>query len=179
MHCVGMCGGLILASTTSARTVFIYHAGRLLGYMFLGYLSGYLGRAVMHLDWVPIAMGISFIVFAVLVMFKKTELNIPFIQSILSFFMSLKRQVPASVYSGLIGLVSILLPCGWLYTFVLSVSQLKSPLAGAGLLAVFWLGTLPALTILPVFLKKYMRQYSQPISAIIFLVIGITTLFFR
>jgi len=45
----------------------------------------------------------------------------------------------------LIGLLSTLLPCGWLYAFVLIAAGSGSAWTGALIMGAFWLGTVPAL----------------------------------
>ena len=42
-HCVGMCGGLVAASTRSPLSVFSYHLGRLIGYCTVGAIAGGIG----------------------------------------------------------------------------------------------------------------------------------------
>lgn len=44
-----------------------------------------------------------------------------------------------------IGLLTTLLPCGWLYAFVIAAVGTAHPLRGAAAMAAFWLGTLPVL----------------------------------
>jgi sulfite exporter TauE/SafE len=44
-----------------------------------------------------------------------------------------------------IGLMTGLLPCGWLYAFALLAAGTSHPIAGAIVMAAFWLGTLPIL----------------------------------
>ena len=46
----------------------------------------------------------------------------------------------------LIGVLTGLLPCGWLWAFVVSAAGTASPSTGAAVMAVFWLGTVPAMT---------------------------------
>ena len=43
MHCVGMCGGLIMALPQQPRVLVSYHLGRWLGYLSLGALAGLAG----------------------------------------------------------------------------------------------------------------------------------------
>ena len=45
----------------------------------------------------------------------------------------------------LIGMLTTLLPCGWLYAFAITAAGTASPLWGALTMAVFWAGTLPVL----------------------------------
>lgn len=55
------------------------------------------------------------------------------------------REKPPLWRAGTMGLSSALLPCGWLYAFVVLAAGAGSSWAGAALLSAFWLGTLPAL----------------------------------
>lgn len=179
VHCVGMCGGLVLAATRSPATVMVYHIARLIGYMVLGMVSGYLGYSLSSFSWVPYLMGGSFIVMGGLVLTNSMHVEVPFLSSILKLFVRLRSRVSPYVYALLIGGGSIFLPCGWLYAFVLSVSQTKSPWVGAGYLAIFWLGTLPALTIAPYIIKRQLGSLSRPLSALIFVGVGLLTIWYR
>ena len=44
-----------------------------------------------------------------------------------------------------IGLLTTLLPCGWLYMFAFAAAGTGHPVTGAVVMAVFWAGTLPIL----------------------------------
>ncbi|MBI4955507.1 MAG: sulfite exporter TauE/SafE family protein, partial [Myxococcales bacterium] len=44
-----------------------------------------------------------------------------------------------------LGVLTSLLPCGWLWAFVVSAAGTASPWGGALVMAAFWLGTVPAL----------------------------------
>ena len=62
-----------------------------------------------------------------------------------------------NVRSLIIGIINGFIPCGWLYVFVLASITLKSSLMGAALMFFFWLGTVPAMTFLPVFSERIFR----------------------
>ena len=55
------------------------------------------------------------------------------------------RRWPAPWRAGALGLSSALLPCGWLYAFVVLAAGTGSAGRGATLLLAFWAGTVPAL----------------------------------
>ncbi len=44
-----------------------------------------------------------------------------------------------------VGLLSALLPCGWLYAFVATAGATGSSWIGAAVMAAFWAGTLPVM----------------------------------
>src|SRR5690606_10362020 len=52
---------------------------------------------------------------------------------------------PPAARATALGLLSALLPCGWLYAFVLGAAATGSALAGALVLLTFWSGTVPIL----------------------------------
>jgi sulfite exporter TauE/SafE len=53
------------------------------------------------------------------------------------------RDRPPVVRAALTGFVTPLVPCGWLYTFVLTAGGTGRPLAGGLVMAAFWIGTVP------------------------------------
>ena len=65
--------------------------------------------------------------------------------------------MPKSIQAIFIGGASVLLPCSWLYTFLIGAISTGSPLKGAAAMLSFSLGTIPALVlstyILPI--KRY------------------------
>jgi uncharacterized protein len=73
------------------------------------------------------------------------------------------------------------LPCGWLYVFVLGSIATKDPLYGAVLLAIFWLGTVPALTMFAIFYKKFFNRLPKKLNqfaGVILVIIGIVNVAF-
>jgi uncharacterized protein len=78
-----------------------------------------------------------------------------------------------------IGVLTGLLPCGWLWAFVVSAAGTASPWTGAAVMAVFWLGTVPAMTGVLVFagpLFDRLRQRLPVITACVLIVLGVATL---
>jgi len=79
----------------------------------------------------------------------------------------------------LIGLLTGLLPCGWLWAFVVSAAGTATPWAGAGVMVVFWLGTLPAMTgalALGGPAIEHIRRRLPVISALVLIALGLATL---
>ncbi len=165
-HCVGMCGGLIAVASDGAAGVrqrvgvqLSYQAARLASYVALGVVAGSIGHA---LDLAGSAAGLGKVaaVVAGLTMtlwglwalleaggarlgFELPRLRLlpaPVLQAL-----SNVRQRPAIVRAVLLGAVSALLPCGFLYAFAFAAAGTASPLGGALVMAALWLGNLPAL----------------------------------
>ncbi len=157
-HCLSMCGGLSFVATQGSRFTgaTLYHVGRLIGYLSLGAVAGSFGKAVLgsttyewvnHLATITIALGL---LFTGILMWRGHRLEVlggsrsSFISSILKRVINHKNHYARA---GFMGLLTALLPCGWLYSFVLAAIVAETPFAGAMVLLFFWLGTLPPLVI--------------------------------
>jgi len=191
LHCAFMCGPLVSACQGSgpgdeARRLgpdLGYHLARGLGYVTLGTLSGALGAAV---DWAGAGVGIARLgaIFSGLLVVGAGVLSLwpslrPGAPSAGSSWLAsrllgrglvrLRRKGP-TLRGAFLGLLTPVLPCGYLYAFVLSAAGTGSPFGGALLMAAFWLGTLPAL-----FGVGYVvRRLSQATRARLPLVTGLT-----
>lgn len=148
-----------------------YAAGRAVGYAGLGALAGFAGvhlqlagEAITGLQsWISVATGVLLVtagVFAIagwtpggawrgdandLVALRRREARpglIRRLRLVLGGFWARQDAWGA----GALGLASALLPCGWLWAFVVLALGSGSTAAGAILMLVFWLGTVPALT---------------------------------
>ena len=186
LHCVGMCGGLMINVAQNPRDGFFYHFGRLLSYLGLGFIAGYLGDEFFSSSllrsfqlFTSIIIGLFFCWTAVRV-WKKQAFHFNLIPSstllkIQSW--SLKRKWISPAF--LIGASSGLLPCGWLHTFVIAALATRSPVQGALLLLFFWVGTVPALVTSQFTLQKVsfpIARYSSKVLAVILLGTGLSTL---
>jgi sulfite exporter TauE/SafE len=77
------------------------------------------------------------------------------------------------------GLISALLPCGWLHTFVLGAVATQSPWIGALYLFLFWAGTLPALSLAPLAASRLFQPLAQKapkISGTFLILLGLATI---
>ncbi|MHC4140188.1 MAG: sulfite exporter TauE/SafE family protein, partial [Planctomycetota bacterium] len=157
IHCVGMCGALAMtAGAQSRKGLVYYHLGRLLGYFSVGALAGFLGSEFINSEMKYISLvstvflSVSFLVIGFNII-KKGQLHIKQPAFLKLFYQNrvgriLESKTSHSVSSFLIGLLSPLLPCGWLYGFILIAVATNNPLWGGILLTSFWIGTLPALS---------------------------------
>lgn len=185
-HCAGMCGPFA-ALTGSRGQLWQYHLGRLLVYTALGVLAGTFGDFVMSSEfrWVRITggtlLGLTLIALGTQYLFsfdwgKRSHFFAG------NLFQRLYRRIRAwklGRSSFVIGLLAGLLPCMWLYTYVIAASASKSPFAGGLLMVLFWLGGLPALSavsmmIRPSMLKSNIRK--QRIAGGVLLVSGLYAL---
>lgn len=92
------------------------------------------------------------------------------------------KHLPATLRSSALGLATGLLPCGWLYAFVLAAVGTGNVLAGAALLVAFWLGTVPALLgvgSVAQLLGTRAQRWLPTLSACVLLVIGLGSVWSR
>jgi len=91
-----------------------------------------------------------------------------------------KWNVLAAAFSW--GLTSTLLPCGWLYLFVLAAAAAPSNSMTLAIMFAFWLGTLPLLSVAAwswVSMSSRWKVLLQPIAAICIISFGLHTLLHR
>ena len=84
--------------------------------------------------------------------------------------------------AALLGALSAMLPCGWLWVFVASAAATGSPLTGAAQMAVFWLGTLPAFAALGLLAQGAagaLRRHLPVVTGTVLIVFGAFTLLKR
>lgn len=192
LHCVGMCGGLVSASCHNQRDVFRYQFGRLLGYLFLGTIGGYLGSLITfknaHPLWalIPsIFVGGLFIFWGIQSYLGKKSLRFggkffnSFYKRMWSLLIVNNNNFSRSFF---VGLISILLPCGFLYGVLLGTLATQNVLGATIGMFFFWLGTLPSMLLAPSIIHKVLRplQSQKPkIYAVSLILIGLTTISVR
>ncbi len=192
LHCVAMCGGLVSATCSKSSDIRYYQIGRLIGYLGLGALAGFLGSFLKFENTSPLVTVIPGISIGVLFMFwgiqnlkgKKAELPMPKFMG--RFYGVLwKKLVFKNVTitkSFFTGLISIFLPCGLLYGIILASVSLQHPLMSLISMFFFWLGTLPSMIIAPSIIQKILTPLQARLpktyaSSLIF--IGVLTITVR
>lgn len=165
LHCVGMCGPIALAvpvlGTSNISRVFsilVYNFSRITTYSLLGIIFGTLGKEL-HLagfqQAVSITVGIILIGSILFPFLLKKQISkvTPslFLVNVLKekFRFFLKRKSFYSVVG--IGLINGLLPCGLVYVALAGAINTGSPINGAFYMALFGMGTIPAMLALSSF----------------------------
>ncbi len=159
IHCVGMCGPLMLAIPlpASARRaillqMLVYHTGRILTYAALGVLFGLLGKgiAIAGLQQVlSVAAGFFIIAMAFVAWrFEKLVTALPgfgvFTRAVQLRMGKLINSHPGGATFSL-GLLNGLLPCGMVYAALAGAISTTNSMEGGVFMAFFGLGTLPLL----------------------------------
>jgi len=179
VHCVGMCGGIVAAfsfradgSTPPFRMHLAYNLGRVSSYTLFGALAGALGGSLKLASFMP-AQTLLFIL-AQLVMillglylaglnrwvlvFERAGGRVwrrikPLFQKLLPV-----KSLPQAV---LAGMAWGWLPCGLVYSVLVSALAAGSATSGAALMLAFGLGTLPNLLGMGLFARQiqpFMQQ---------------------
>jgi sulfite exporter TauE/SafE len=193
IHCVGMCGALALTASAQSRKGLInYHLGRFLGYFCVGALAGFLGAEFINSEMKYISLissiflGVSFLIVGFSII-KKGQLHIKQPDFLKLFYQRkigklLENKTSHSVSSFLIGLLSPLLPCGWLYGFILVAVATNNALWGGILLTSFWIGTLPALSGISLLARKPIKFFNGKAAiffGILLMFIGFSSLILK
>lgn len=161
-HCAAMCGGFVCFYAPESRALrghALYNGGRLASYLALGAMAGALGAGVTQLGALAgIARGATVVGGAMMIVWGLTGI-LAAAGVRVSHGSALQRGLQAWIGDALeqlrgrsvatralaMGLLTSLLPCGWLYVFVAAAGTTGRPLDGALVMLVFWVGTLPAM----------------------------------
>ncbi|MEW6118650.1 MAG: sulfite exporter TauE/SafE family protein [Pseudomonadota bacterium] len=172
VHCVGMCGGIVAAFSFRAdgsvplfRLHLAYNLGRVSSYVFFGALAGMLGASLKLAEFMPVQTLLF--VLAQVVMILLGLYLAGFNQWVLVFeraggvlwravkplFQKLLpvKSLPQAV---LAGMVWGWLPCGLVYSVLVSALAAGSATSGAALMLAFGLGTLPNLLGMGLFARQ-------------------------
>ena len=163
-HCIGMCGGIVLAyssikiepsasKVSQTKAHLLYSFGRVTTYTFLGALFGTLGGVVTFNNT---ANGILFIITGLIMVLAGLSLmgKIKFLTLIEHSFSStsiykkafqkiLNSKSNSSFF--ILGMLNGLLPCGFVYFFAITAASTASPFYGALVMFIFGISTIPAM----------------------------------
>lgn len=149
-HCGFMCGP-IACYYAEQKKLWTYQIGRMISYTILGIFSGSISQFLFKSEnkWVRYA-----------------AIALIFVGLVYGFFFNEKIKFSGQAKwffkfrnsSFWMGLLTVLLPCGWLYSFVFAAAATQSVYAGALVMWIFWLSTLPSLTIGQVMLSRMIEK---------------------
>ncbi len=165
-----------------------YHGGRLVAYVLLGALAGTLGRGVdlagQSHGWsaaAAVIAGAAMVAWGGWGLLAAAGVRMPRaprwpgLSAAYAATVGTLRARPAGVRAGVLGLASALLPCGWLYAFVVTAAGTGSTAGGALAMTAFWAGTLPMLATLGAGVQSLagpLRQHQPKVAAAALVVVG-------
>ncbi|MEO1512275.1 MAG: sulfite exporter TauE/SafE family protein, partial [Planctomycetota bacterium] len=202
LHCAGMCGGLVLFAVGADGKMekrsslhVAYHLGRAIGYAALGGAAGALGATIdiagalnSNIRTSAMIAGALMVVLGLVTIAR----NLGVARGRVGQPRLLKRLgesahrwafglAPAH-RALMVGVLTPLLPCGWLYAFAVVAAGTGSPALGVLVLLAFWLGTVPVLGAVGVGLQSLtapMRRRLPQVAPFIVVVMGLVIAFGR
>lgn len=184
LHCVGMCGGIMLSQTLSIKSgskfqsikpSLLYNTGRVISYTILGGIVGALGSvfslSIMAKSALQIFAGAFMIIMGLNMsgfkLFRKFNITLPF---------SVCKSKNKSSSSFVVGLLNGFMPCGPLQTMQLFALGTGSALKGALSMFAFSLGTVPLMLAFGVLSGLLSKGYTKKIlkfSGILIITLGL------
>ena len=193
-HCAAMCGGFVCLYAGEDRRPLshvTYNGGRLLSYLLVGTLAGLLGAGIEDAALlVGISRGTAIVSGALLLLWgtslllkalgvRVPQANVRLGQRLLAPALARTRTASPTVRAGTIGVLSALLPCGWLYAFAVTAGGSGSVPAALLVMATFWVGTLPAMAAVGLGLQRLtgpLRTRLPLVTAFAVILIGVLSM---
>jgi hypothetical protein len=165
VHCSTMCGAFVLTCSGTKQQNIAYQLGRLFSYFILSSIIFSLGSFVKFESFseelsliAGVLLGSAFLYLGLKgIMGVKLKVKMPkFIEKFTYFLWgkALRSKEKNIKISFIIGSLSILLPCGLLYSLVIPLAAIDSLAWAFVAVLSFWVGTLPAMAWAPVIFRK-------------------------
>lgn len=199
LHCAGMCGAFIALAVgvgqetpvSKVRQQSAYHLGRLVVYSLIGTSFGVAGQAIdlggravgLHKAAVMLAAA-TMITMGLVSLLRIAGVKVPkpaspgVMHRLFIRLHGVASKLTPTRRSLVIGLMTGLLPCGWLYAFALVAAGTAHPIAGALTMAAFWVGTLPVMVAVGTGVQTIsgsLRRYIPAAMAITIVTMGVLT----
>ncbi|KZL91447.1 sulfite exporter TauE/SafE family protein [Clostridium magnum] len=183
IHCVGMCGGIMLSQSLSnentnkfaaIKPALLYNVGRVISYTVLGAIVGALGSVLSLSIKTQAALQIFAGLFMIIMgfnmagfsLFRKLQIKLPW------SFCSIKNK-PKTPF--MVGILNGLMPCGPLQTMQLYALGTGSAAKGALSMFIFALGTVPLMLTFGAVSGLLSKGYTKKIlkfSGVLVIVLG-------
>lgn len=184
-HCGVMCGPLS-CNFRKKESFFSYHLGRLISYSLISVMLFHGAHYFLNTESRGLKLGASIFFGLLLVGFGLIQLQIWPGQKRLSFkffkvqhLILTRHQRLLNRFPILLGLLTGLFPCGWLYSFLLLSSQMKTLPQALLVIVIFWATSLPAFLVFNGFMSQLIRSAPvsyQKISAVVLILAGILSI---
>ena len=186
LHCVGMCGPIAMALPVHGKGlgfrilgIYLYNSGRILTYGALGAILGALGMGMKLAGYqqvLSITLGILLLLglFLPKILSLNNSVLLTFNMKLKGWFASwMKQKSPQALF--ITGLLNGLLPCGLIYVALAGATSSGESIKGALFMAVFGLGTLPAMFSVSFIssISKRFRLYLSHTAPVLTFVMGV------
>jgi sulfite exporter TauE/SafE len=192
-----MCGGFVAFysgadGSAGARRLLshaAYSGGRLAAYSILGLAAGAIGAALDLAGSLAgvqrvaaVAAGAVMIAWGVFALLQIAGVKVfrhgsnSKVAGFLRRGVTLVGNRPPVVRAATVGVLSGILPCGWLWAFVVTAAGTGSALGGVAVMAAFWAGTVPVLLALGLgaqILSIPLRRHIPAVTAVIIVALGL------
>jgi sulfite exporter TauE/SafE len=181
LHCIGMCGPIILALPVGERSVsqftisrFVYHFGRVLTYALMGIMAGMLGgRILFPVFQQNLSIVAGGVIILSLIVRRLRGRVTPRIPGLARLGQELQRAIAdllrerslPSMFA--LGMANGLLPCGFVYVAMTAAAVTADPLGGSIFMVGFGLGTVPAMVGFSFFPRLASAQLRTRINAVL------------
>lgn len=189
-HCAGMCGPIALALplnrgnwVSRVSGAFLYNSGRILTYMLLGALFGFLGKGIKLAGfqlWASVIIGAAMIVMVLFPMIvgKRVSFNNLFGGYSRRLYARFQKLFHAGSSSSFftIGLLNGILPCGLVYVGVAGAINTGEVYNAMLYMALFGLGTAPvmlSITLIGNFLSLAVRNVIGRVTPYMVILLGV------
>jgi len=186
-HCVGMCGPIALALPvhrgTRARRiagVLAYNAGRALTYAMFGMVVGTLGASLAWLGmlrYASVVIGAAMLAYVFWPSRLEQQLQMPLawqktinlLRQRMCFYLK-RADLPGML---LLGMLNGAIPCGMVYMALVSSVATGSAFGGGVFMALFGLGTMPAMLMLGMAKQQFTPALRTRIRKLMPVLVGI------
>lgn len=204
-HCAGMCGGFVIFYSGGSagadgrvrpggggRAHAAYNGGRLVSYLSLGALAGAAGAGLDAAGRMAGFSRVAAVVAGVLMVgwglarvaaLRGVRVPLPGAlggaRTLLARLLAGARGRPPVVRAAATGLLTTLLPCGWLYAFVVTAAGTGSAAGGALVMLAFWAGTLPMMVAVGVGARRLAGPLTSRLpmaSAVLIVALGLLSI---
>jgi uncharacterized protein len=180
VHCIAMCGAFAASCTRVRRGLLAWHAGRITTYALLGALAGAAGRLLPGPAWLPAALAATLLVWFSLALAGLVPEPRLVPQALTRT--GIRAAHTASPGAQLLfGVANGFLPCGLVYAALGIPVALADPVRGALAMLAFGSGTLPALSLAAIGLRRIVMtsMWRRRVFAALVLGIGLWAIWAR
>lgn len=187
LHCVAMCGPLLLVLPTSGKTDaklfanrIVYQFGRIITYALFGLIIGTISVGAEYRGWqqaISILTGVTLIGMGLFTLLGHHSSKLISMQQ--KLFAPLYRKMGYWLYQPggnfLAGVLNGFLPCGMVYMALATALSTGSTMAGGKFMLLFGLGTLPLMLVTGVagsYIKKHIPFNLSSWLPFLFLIMG-------